>query len=197
MKTRLSLASLCVPLALLFAGCGADATGASEAAASAPAVAERAQALNLDASVGHEVRIGSVWTGKCLSTSNGAVIHATIREYSNCGGSMRFVLLRGIVGGTYKLQAAGTNLCVDVSNGTLNGGEQLQLFTCLNQGNQSFLFDNAQIKPQNSLSHNPVMCWDVPVGPDPEGAYIQQYGCHTGDNQKWRVFDITTNSYIF
>jgi hypothetical protein len=139
---------------------------------------------------GKVFRLKAVHSGKCVDVYNGVTGAAYIKQWGcHEGLNQRFRFIKQ-TDGTYQLQAAHTtNMCVRAmrdANGRYTDGAAIYQQQCVSTfysvrwtvkqlGNNLVQFVNAKSGK----------CMDVASVSKADNANIYQWGCHTGDNQKF------------
>ncbi|MCA0351447.1 MAG: RICIN domain-containing protein [Chloroflexi bacterium] len=100
-----------------------------------------------------------------------------------------------------RIRNNGTGKCMNVYGGSQNNGADIIQWPCNNDANEQFDFvydggthngyDTFQIK---TYSGQIGKCLDIYNDSDAVGARIVQWGCHSGNNQRW-IFKYKGSSY--
>jgi hypothetical protein len=93
------------------------------------------------------------------------------------------------------LVAKNSNLCIDIAGGSYYDWANVQQFRCHGYPNQKFSFELVETDSYGTEWYRIVAagsgkCLDVARNSYYDGGNIIQYGCHYGDNQKFKVEDL-------
>jgi hypothetical protein len=91
----------------------------------------------------------------------------------------------GAAGQTWTVESDGTlrsmGRCLDVTDGAIEDGSPVQLFSCDGSGEQQWVYtdDRTWLNPQSDK------CLDVTDRDEDDGAPMQIWTCFAGANQRW------------
>ncbi|GAA4915355.1 pectinesterase [Nonomuraea thailandensis] len=100
-------------------------------------------------------------------------------------------------GGVYQLKVTKSGKCLDVVNGSLDNGAQMQQWSCSGATWQQFRVVSAGSGTYTLRNVNSGRCLDVPNGAATSGLRLQQWGCGDGlkANQLWRFTASGSGTY--
>ncbi|MFD0469324.1 RICIN domain-containing protein [Nonomuraea thailandensis] len=102
-----------------------------------------------------------------------------------------------VAGGVYQLKVTKSGKCLDVVNGSLDNGAQMQQWGCSGSAWQRFTVVSAGSGLYTLRNVNSGRCLDVPNGAATSGLRLQQWGCGDGlkANQLWRFTASGSGTY--
>ncbi|MFI2431740.1 RICIN domain-containing protein [Streptomyces sp. NPDC018693] len=137
--------------------------------------------------------------GLCTLTASGTMLAALIAApAANANSSTATASARAPF--TTKLMVNHSGKCLDVAYASIANGAWVQQWGCYNApGNQTWHFDTVGDSLNDGYyyvraSHS-GKCLDVKGGSVANGATVQQWTCHGGTNQQWRLVQ-RTNGYF-
>eukprot|EP00929_Paragymnodinium_shiwhaense_P017121 TRINITY_DN126083_c0_g1_i1.p1 TRINITY_DN126083_c0_g1~~TRINITY_DN126083_c0_g1_i1.p1 ORF type:complete len:263 (+),score=38.43 TRINITY_DN126083_c0_g1_i1:56-844(+) len=74
--------------------------------------------------------------------------------------------------------AGGQDLCLDVAGGYGGNGNKLQVWRCIGNANQQFVYDPTEEMPQIKWAKDPSKCIDVASGNPSNFADVVMWDCH-------------------
>src|SRR5688500_16422049 len=94
-------------------------------------------------------------------------------------------------GSIYQFVHQGTRECLDVPAYSQSSGVRVQGYPCKRigfAGNQQFTLE-AMPGGYRLRGYDSRLCLDLPSSATADGTYVQQSGCHSGQNQIWNLQD--------
>ena len=128
-------------------------------------------------------------SGLCLKAET-TPIQETTRLIQGACDSAALPIVETAYGAAFELRVANTNFCVDIyGGGTLAqnnaDGNSAQLFTCLVQSNQRFTPTSYADGTRSFSALSSGKCLDITGWSTLPGAYVQQWTCTGGSQQKF------------
>jgi len=129
---------------------------------------------------------------KCMDLDHGNTVDDTNIRIWDCNNSDS---QKWVISGIPSAMPTGTknsihmaqhpDKCIDITNGSILNGTNIQLYGCNGTSSQQFFFENGSIK---LIQMTPNKCIDLKQSSDGNGTNIQLYDCNGTKAQEW-IYD--------
>lgn len=127
-----------------------------------------------------------------------SIITNKVYAEENTDNSMKIYMSRVIEDGAYYISSyQNTNCVLDIKDGSLEDGANLQLWTKNNTENQKFYIEYAGNGYYKIYNVKSAKVLDVPDGSKEIGAKIRQYGNNDTSAQRWKIRKNIDGTYNF